>query len=282
MASPETLNIDAINATWAGASGAATDIDEAVSAADGNLYGPGAEADAADFGFANTGEIVDGDTVTNVSITVRLKKGGTAGNEQADVQLMVSGSPVGSAVTTGNLTTSFANYGPLNDAGWNSDITQAEVDSIEVRVTPTQSGMPGTNAVDLDCCDVVITFTSAVTRTFALTSVSPSATAVDVAATRPFIANSLSPSAVAVAFSVPTAFSLVSISESAVQAAFVRAASLIAVSASPSGDSVALAANRALALSSLSDSNVVASLSIAGAPSAGPVAGSLGLSGVGI
>ncbi len=158
MASPETLNIDAINATWAGASGAATDIDEAISGADGSLYGPGAAADAADFGFANTGEIVDGDTITNISITIRLKAGGSAGAEQADVQLMVDGSPVGSAVTTGNLTGSFANYGPLNDAGWNSDITQAQVNSIEVRVTPTQSGMPGTNAVDIDCCDCVITF----------------------------------------------------------------------------------------------------------------------------
>ena len=282
MASPETLNIDAINAAWAGASGAATDIDEAVASADGNLYGPGAEADAADFGFANTGEIVDGDTVTNVSITVRLKKGGTAGNEQADVQLMVSGSPVGSAVSTGNLTTSFADYGPLNDAGWNSDLSQVEVDSIEVRVTPMQSGMPGTNAVDIDCCDVIITFTSAVTRTFALTSVSPSATAAAVAAARPFIAASLSPSAVSVAFSVPVSFIAASSSVSAVATAITRATNLIASSLSPSSvnaamtltkvfalsstsvsaASVALAVTRALAASSLSDSAVAVAFTI--------------------
>ncbi len=153
----ETLNVNVINATWAGASGASTDIDEAIAGADGSLYGPGAESDAADFGLSASG-VVDADTVTNVSITVRLKAGGTAGDEQADVQLLIGGSPVGSAVSTGNLTGSFANYSGLNDAGWNSDWTAAQMDGAEVRITPTQSGMPGTNAVDLDCLDVVVAY----------------------------------------------------------------------------------------------------------------------------
>ena len=35
------------------------------------------------------------------------------------------------------------------------------MDGAEVRITPTQSGKPGTNAVDLDCCDVIVTYTPA-------------------------------------------------------------------------------------------------------------------------
>ena len=158
----ETLNIDSIDSDWLGASGAATDIDEAIASADASLYGPGPESDAADFGLTSTG-VVDADTVTAVNITVRLKAGGTAGNEQCNVYLLIGGVVQGGAVTTGNLTASFANYGPLNDAGWNSDWTAAQLNLFQIRLTPTQSGMPGTNAVDLDCADVVVTYTPAST-----------------------------------------------------------------------------------------------------------------------
>lgn len=152
----ETLNINTINETWAGASGFNTDIDEAIADADGSLYGPGPEADAADFGLSASA-VEDADAVTNVSITVRLKKGGTAGTETCDVNFLIDAVDKGT-VNTGALTTSFANYGPLNTAGWNVDWTAAEMDGAEVRLTPRQSGMPGSNAVDLDCCDVVVTY----------------------------------------------------------------------------------------------------------------------------
>lgn len=156
----ETLNINAINEVWSGASGAATDIDEPIASADGNLYGPGAQGDGAEFGLTNPVSITDADTVTNVSVTVRLKKGGGAGQEQAEIRFLIAGDQQGQ-VTTGNLTTSFANYGPLNLSPWNFDWTLAELQDAEFRVTPLQSGMPGTNAVDIDCMDVVVTFTPA-------------------------------------------------------------------------------------------------------------------------
>jgi hypothetical protein len=155
----ETLNINAINDPWAGASGAATDIDEAIASADGNLYGPGPQGDSADFGLTNPAVIVDADTVTNVSITVRLKKGGTAGNEACRVFFLIGGVPQGVGALTSSLTTSFVNYGPFNLSAWNSDWTLSELQGAEIRVTPQQSGMPGTNAVDIDCADVVVTFT---------------------------------------------------------------------------------------------------------------------------
>jgi hypothetical protein len=155
----KTVSIDAINATWAGASGAATDIDEAIASADGNLYGPGPEADAADFGFASP-SLADADTITGISVTVRLLGSGTAGAEQADVEFLIGGVVKGATKTTGDLTGSFANYGPFTDAGWDSDWTAAELDGMEVRITPTQSGMPGTNAVDIDCADIIVTYTA--------------------------------------------------------------------------------------------------------------------------
>lgn len=163
MASPETLNINLLVASWAGAGYSnvdITDLEEAIASADGDHYGPGPEDDPADFGLTAS-EVVDSDTVTNVSITVRLQANGTAAAIQADIDFLIGGSVQGAAVDTGNLTGSFANYGPLNDAGWNSDWTAAQMDGAEVRITPRHSGMPGTVEVDIDCMDVVVTFTPA-------------------------------------------------------------------------------------------------------------------------
>lgn len=158
----ETLNINAINEAWADASGEVTDIDEDIASADGNLYGPGTDFNpSADFGLTNPAVVVDADTVTQVDITVRLKRGGTVANVQCDVDFLIGGVVQGTEVGTGNLTTSFANYGPLNDAGWNSDWTLAQLQGAEVRLSATESGKPGTRAVDLDCCDVIVTYTPA-------------------------------------------------------------------------------------------------------------------------
>lgn len=161
----ETLNINGLSEGWTGATfsnaGDVTDIDEAVASADGDHYGPGAASDPATFDLSAS-TIGDDDTVTNVSITVRLQKGGTAGSEQAQVILVVGGAEQGSAVTTSDLTTSFADYGPLNDTGWNSDWSASQIAGMQIRVTPVQTGMPGTNAVDIDCADVVITYTPSI------------------------------------------------------------------------------------------------------------------------
>ena len=153
----ETLNINSIDATWAGASGAATDIDETIAGADAAVYGPGPDADAADFGLSAT-VVVDADTVTQVDITVRLEDNGTAGTLTADIELLIGGTSQG-LVNTG-ATGAMANYGPLNTAGWNSDWTAAQLAGAQIRITPQQSGMPGTNALDIDCADVLITYTA--------------------------------------------------------------------------------------------------------------------------
>ena len=157
----ETLNIVSIDSAFSDPNGAVTDIDEPVASADGNSYGTTTENDTADFGLTNPALISDADTVNSVTITLRAKKGGTAGNERFQVDLLIGGVVQGSQQTTGNLTTSFANYTGINDAGWNSDWTLAQLQGMQFRLTAIQAGMGGTQVTDLDCADVDVDFTEA-------------------------------------------------------------------------------------------------------------------------
>lgn len=155
-----TVNVNSIDSSaWSSPSGAATDIDEAIASADGSTYSAGADSggSALVLGFGSPG-LSDSDTITQVDVTVRTSDGGSAGNTQLDVELLIGGSTQGT-VSTGNTTGSLANYGPLNTAGWNSDWSQTQLDGLQVRLTPTESGMPGTNLPALDCVDVDITYT---------------------------------------------------------------------------------------------------------------------------
>lgn len=161
MASPETLQIDAITATWAGASGAATDIDEVIGSPDTAYYGAGAEADAADFGFG-VSEVIDGDTVTNITFNMIYRDDGTAGTLTVDVDLLIGGVVQGTTQTI-TVSGSDATYSNINHSGWNVDRTAAEMDGAELRLTPRQAGMPGTNAGFLETANMVVTFTPGVT-----------------------------------------------------------------------------------------------------------------------
>jgi hypothetical protein len=157
----ETLIINAIDSAFSDPNGAVTDIDEAVADADGSSYGTTTENDVADFGLTTPTLIEDADTVNSVTITVRAKKGGTASNERFNVDLLIGGAVQGTQATTGNLTTSFANYTGINDTGWNSDWTLAQLTGMQVRLTAVQLGMAGTQVTDLDCIDVIVDFTEA-------------------------------------------------------------------------------------------------------------------------
>ena len=154
----ERLQINVINAVWAGASGAAADIDEAIADADANIYGPGPEDDAADFGFsATSAAITDAATVNGVDFEIRVLDDGTAGTAILTVELLIGGTSQGS--TTINPNSSLTNH-TISLAGWDSDWTKAELDGAELRLTPSQSGMPGTNAVDIDCAELIIDYTA--------------------------------------------------------------------------------------------------------------------------
>ncbi len=157
----ETLNINTIDSAFSDPNGVVTDIDEAVASADGSSYGTTTEDDVADFGLTNPASIVDADTVNSVTITVRAQKGGTASNERFQVDLLIGSVIQGSQQTTGNLTTSFANYTGINDVGWNSDWTLAQLQGMQVRLTAVQVGMAGTQVTDLDCMDIIVDYTEA-------------------------------------------------------------------------------------------------------------------------
>lgn len=173
MASPETLNVSGV-ATKGGWTGTDGDVFEAIAAADGNLLinrqneGDGLLLDIDD------SEVVDGDTVTNISINIRCARGANS-NDSVTAQLFIGGSPIGVAQdfasqggTLANGTLS--NSGNLNDptagTGWNEDRTEAEMDGMQVELVPTQGGMPDTVIIDFDCLDVIVTFTSGGTTFF--------------------------------------------------------------------------------------------------------------------
>ena len=158
MASPETRQINAINTAWASGSGAVTDIDEPIGSPDTAYYSGGVEDEAAEFGFTAS-EVEDGFTVTNITLNMIYRDDGSAGTVSVQVDLLISGSPVG-AGSSFSVSGSDTEYN-VNIAAWNTDFTAAEMDAAELRITPTQSGMPGTQLPFLETANMVVTFTSA-------------------------------------------------------------------------------------------------------------------------
>ncbi len=156
MASPETRQINAIDAVWAGASGAATDIDEVIGSPDTAYYGPGPDGDAADFGFTAS-EVVDAEIVTNITFNMIYRDDGSAGTLMVGVDLLIGGVVQGTTQTI-TVSGSDVTYSGINHAGWNVDRTAAEMDGAQLRLTPAQAGMPGTNAAFLETANMVVTF----------------------------------------------------------------------------------------------------------------------------
>ena len=145
-----------------------TDIDEPSGSPDGALISSGVwggtyqpEGDVVTLDFPNTHGIVDGDTVSNVSVKVHHREGEATTSSTLDVDLLISGTVQGSAVTFANrqtLTTDTA-----NDVGWNTDWTEAQLDTLQVRLTTAQAGMPTNDVWEVDLVEVVITYTEAAT-----------------------------------------------------------------------------------------------------------------------
>ena len=164
----ETLNVSSV-ATKNGWTGTDADVFEALASADGNLLiNRQNEGDALLLNIDDS-VVVDGDTVTNISINIRCARGAND-SDGVTAQLFIGGSPIGVAQdfesqggTLANGTQS--NSGNLNDptagTGWNEDRTAAEMNGMQVELVPTQGGMPGTVIIDFDCLDVVVTFTPA-------------------------------------------------------------------------------------------------------------------------
>lgn len=139
-------------------SGAATDIDEGVSAADGNSCDTSSDGEGEVFtvGFADVVGIVDGDTVNSITVRIRVERQDATGEYSIDFR--IGGVIQGSQQSTSGLGTSFANF-ELTDVGWDSDWTQAQLNGMDILMTPTQAGMPTPTTWRLDAAEIDIDFT---------------------------------------------------------------------------------------------------------------------------
>jgi hypothetical protein len=147
--------------TWT--SGAYTDCNNGVDTpTDGNLVlSTENEGAVLLIDFADVVTVTDSDTVSQVDVRYRGNYGANS-NDGVDVELLISSSVVGAAQSPA-LTGTIDNY-TLNDSvsapNWNQDFTAAQLNSIQVRVTTTQGGMPSTTDLDLSEIEVVITYTA--------------------------------------------------------------------------------------------------------------------------
>lgn len=157
----ETLVPNGDDSGWP--TGTFADIDEGIVSADGLVMSTDSDGDGdvLNLDFSASG-IEDGDTVTNINIVVRAKiAAGATGGDTLLIDLLFGGIPVGVQQETGVLTGSFQNF-TLNDGGvWNGDRSAAEMDGLQVRLTPAQTSKPTALQWDLDTVDVVATFTQA-------------------------------------------------------------------------------------------------------------------------
>jgi len=152
----EKLNANAIQSqgSW---TGVITDVDEAISGADGNSMDTVVDDDPLDLDTTDS-SVVDADTVTGITIVIRAKKVGS-NNDSIQVDLLIGGTGQGT-VNGANLTTSFANQ-TYNNAAWDVDRSAADMDGLEVRVQSRTTGMPHSPDIQFDCLDVDVVFTLA-------------------------------------------------------------------------------------------------------------------------
>ena len=141
---------------WTGTGG---DIDEGISAADGNEISSDSdgEGDVLTIDFADVVTIVDADTVTDIEIVTRGRVTNDGGDESFQIDLLVSGSPINAVL--GPILTNTHTTGNHSNAAWDADKTVTQLNSMQVTLDPGQSGMPTPNTWHLDTAEIVITFT---------------------------------------------------------------------------------------------------------------------------
>jgi len=145
-----------------GWSGTGSNISEGIAAADGNEISSDSdgEGDVVTIDMANVVDIVDADTITNVSIVLRGRVTTDGGDESFEVDLVIGGTGQGAvAGSAGELTNTHQTLGSRNTGAWNSDWTVAQLNGMQVDVVGVQGGMPTANTWHIDTFQVVITYT---------------------------------------------------------------------------------------------------------------------------
>lgn len=150
----ETLLPNGDNSGWP--TGSYLDIDEGIASADANVLSTTTDNDLVIVDLGDSA-VVDGDTVTNVTIKIHGRSTGSGGKDSFVVDWLIGGTPQGTAVTTTALTGSHATY-TLNDIGWNGDWTASQMDGAQVRVKANQTGRGRAATWEVDAMDVVVTY----------------------------------------------------------------------------------------------------------------------------
>ena len=157
MASPETLVPDADDSGWP--TGTFANLDEGVPGDEVAIMSS-TDAEAPDVLILDlsASEVVDGDTVTNITINMWARVTGTGGKDDLIVYLLIGGVAQGTSVTHTSVGTSYSTL-VSNDTGWNVDRTAAEMDGAQVQISTAQRGKGVAATYEVDSVDVVVTFT---------------------------------------------------------------------------------------------------------------------------
>jgi hypothetical protein len=153
-------------ANWDSSTGAThwDEVNEPIASADDATWiQTNTEGDVDTFDLTPT-VVTDDATVTQVDVSFRYLSSGAAAGNNIDVDFLIGGSPQGSTVRT--LLTNDAAWHDVtvNDTGWNSDWTEAQLNGAQVSFTSIQTGMPAALDFFISAVEVIITFTPGVTQ----------------------------------------------------------------------------------------------------------------------
>jgi len=139
------------------------DIDELVSSpTDSDFIQTAAngEGEVILFDLVDSG-LLDSDIISSVEVNVRARLVNSGVQGRIDLALYIGGASQNSgAPSTAALTTSFANYTLITDAGWDADWTAAQLDGMQVELTAAQAGKAVPQQFEVSAVDVVVTYTA--------------------------------------------------------------------------------------------------------------------------
>jgi hypothetical protein len=136
--------------------GSVTNIQEPISAADGDVVSTTIADDQLTTSLSDVAVVTDVDTVNSITVKVRARATDiSVATASIDIQLIDSGTPLGWA-TGDDLTETFATY-EYTDAGWDADWTEAELNGMGLQITARQGGA-GSPSWIIDSIDVEIDY----------------------------------------------------------------------------------------------------------------------------
>ena len=156
MASPETLVPNGDDGGWP--TGTYANLDEGVPGDEVAIMSTTTSPDVLILDLSAS-EVVDGDTVTNITINMWARVTGTGGKDDLTVDLLIGGVAQGVGVTHTSVGSTYSTLVSNDATAWNADRTAAEMDGAQVQISTAQRGKPVAATYEVDAVDVVVTFT---------------------------------------------------------------------------------------------------------------------------